>query len=91
MKKINNKTLDLFERYCKLRNSFIWINADKYECIISEMREDHIKNTIVHLLRHQEEYTKYQLGDYVYGENQISAKEWVVVFRNELAFRNGKK
>lgn len=82
------KALNLIKR---ARTEIIWTTARKDEYSIAELGDMHLKNILVFLTRKQKEFTECGVGDYIV--NDMTANEWLEIFRDELKYReaNGIK
>lgn len=74
------------ERLANARSCILWTTKDGRDLWVTEMAKEHIQNTIVMLLKKQDEFTKYKVG--TLEINGMTANDWVVIFRDELKYRN---
>jgi hypothetical protein len=83
---ISKATADKILRVIKeVRKTKYWINKHGDETVIEDMETQHIKNCIVMLSKAQNDYTALKLGNYII--NEMTAAEWVEIFRDELEYR----
>jgi hypothetical protein len=73
----------------KIRESLIWTTKNMDELVVAEMEYEHVQNTIVYLAKRQEEFTKYKVGEM--RINDMTANEWIEIFREELKFRDSEQ
>lgn len=78
----DNITKKLFK---KLRKSVIWTCADGREMFVKEMEVSHIQNTVIFLAKRQAKCDEHGLGAFTL--NELSAGEWIELFREELTYR----
>lgn len=80
---MKKQTLD--KAFASLRQQLRWTTASGDEIAVQDMEVQHLQNTIVYLSKKQEDYAKYKVGDLKI--NNLSAPEWIEIFRKELKSR----